>query len=319
MSEQSPHRAGHVAIVGRPNAGKSTLLNAALRQKLSIVSPKAQTTRARLLGVYNGPEVQIAFIDTPGHHEAWSPLNRAMVHVAEQAVDEADVVLLLVDVEPAVKALAEGKPPLSKGEKVLLERIQAAGKPCVLALNKVDRVHRPLVLPVIAEWAKQAEFAAVVPLSALRGANLDAVLSELTRALPERSPLYPEDVLTDRTERFLVAELIREKLFTHLQDELPYQLAVEIEVFDESERESARPRVRIAARVLVERDSQKAIVIGKGGTMLKRVGTEARKDIAQLLDARVHLDLHVSVRESWSQDARAIAALELGQSPRSLD
>lgn len=311
MSESPPSVAGTVAIVGRPNAGKSTLLNTALRQKLSIVSAKAQTTRGRLLGVYHAPGVQIGFIDTPGHHEAWSPLNRAMVQVAEQALDEADAVLLLIDAQPAARALNEGRSILSKGERVLVERIRAAGKPCVLALNKVDRVQRPLLLPILAAWAEAHPFAALVPISALKGTQVPVLLDELRKVLPAAPPLYPEDTLTDRSERYLVAELVREKLFMHLKEELPYSVAVEIEVFDESEREATPARVRVAARIWVERDSQKAIVIGRGGEMLKRIGTEARKDIAGLLDARVHLDLHVAVREGWSQDPGVIQRLEL--------
>ncbi len=305
MSEDKPHRCGYVGIVGRPNAGKSTWLNCVLGQKISITSPKAQTTRNRVMGIYNAEGVQAILVDTPGHHEAWTDLNKVLVHTAENALGDVDVVLLLVDLVPAAKAAKGGKSILSKGERVLLERIREAGHPVVLGLNKMDAVRADWMLPVVESWQEEGEFAAVVPLSALKGHGADTLLSEVLALLPEHPPLFPTDQVTESTERFVVAEIIREKLFRNLRKEIPYATAVEVETFDEARREKGKkPLVKIRAKIFVERDSQKGIVIGKKGASLKRIGTHAREDIEALLGCKVHLELFVKVVADWSENPR---------------
>ncbi len=302
-------RCGYIGIVGRPNVGKSTFLNRVLDQKVSITSAKPQTTRNRVVGIYNAPGVQAILVDTPGHHDARSELNRRMVRTAEAALAEVDVALLMIDMIPAARQARSGKELLSQGERVLLEQVQAAGIPCVLALNKVDAVEPELCLPVIDAWRQLHDFVAVVPFSAQTGEGAPALLQALVEQLPEHPPFFPDDQLMDTSERFVVAEIIREKLFHLLQDELPYSVAVEIEAFDEQQREEARPFVRIGARILVERPSQKGIVIGRGGQMLKRVGTLARKDIQRILGCGVHLDLFVAVEPNWTRNKRILRDL----------
>ena len=307
----SSFRCGYVAIVGRPNAGKSTFLNKALGQKVSITSRKAQTTRNRIIGILNREDAQVVLVDTPGHHEAWSRINKAMVREVDAALSEVDAVLLLVDLVPAVKAAKAGKAVLSKGDEVLLERCAATKRPVVLGLNKIDLVPQEWALPVLSKWAEVHDFHAIVPMSALNGLNADAAMEELVQVLPEHPPVFPDDQLMDATERFLVAEIIREKLFHNLDQELPYSVAVVVEDFDESERDTPDRRVRILAVILVERSSQKGIVIGKGGSMLKRVGTQARKELNRILGARVHLELHVRVQKDWTNSARVLKDLGL--------
>ncbi len=298
------HRCGYVGILGRPNAGKSTWLNQVLGQKISITSSRPQTTRNRVAGIYNSEGVQAILVDTPGHHKAWTGLNQALVNAAESALADVDVVLFLVDLVPAVEAAKAEKLVLSKGERVLLELIEQSGKPCVLGLNKIDVVHPDWMLPVVEAWQAEAEFAAVMPISALDGRGAQALLDELVGLLPEHPPLFPSDQVSESTEKFVVAEIVREKLFRHLRKEIPYSTAVEVETFDESQREGGKPIVRIRARILVERDSQKGIVIGKKGANLKKVGTQAREDIQKLLGCKVHLELFVKVVSDWSNNPR---------------
>ena len=306
----TPHRFGTAALVGRPNVGKSTLLNRVLGQKVSITSPKAQTTRTRVVGIYTGPNEQIVLLDTPCHHEAWSPMNRSMVRAAEGALAEVDVVVLLVDLEPAAHQAQADRPVLSVGEEVLLNRVLQEGKPVILALNKADAIHPAWALPVIEAWRAKHEFLAIVPFSARTGLGVETLLAEIRGALPEGPQGYNPELVTDQPERVIVAELIRERLFHHLQRELPYSIAVEIERFDETERES-EGKVQIFARILVERTSQRAIVLGKGGSMIKKIGTEARLEINKLLDARTHLELHVTVQPDWTRKPRQLRELGL--------
>lgn len=310
----TPHRCGYVGIVGRPNTGKSTLLNRVLGQKISITSKKAQTTRNRVVGILNEDGYQAILVDTPGHHEAWSSLNKALVREVEKTLQEVDVVCLLVDLLPAIHAAKKGKAILSKGEEILLAACAQTGVPIVLGLNKADVVEPQWILPVIAAWQAAGELAEVVPLSALKGEGVDALMNELVTRLPEHPAYFPKDQLMDGSERFVVAEIIREKLFHLLDQELPYSVAVELLTFEEEERDGDRPLVRIFARILVERPSQKGIVIGKGGAMLKQIGTLARKEIQQLLDCRVRLDLHVKVIKDWTRNPRVLR--ELGLDPR---
>jgi GTP-binding protein Era len=305
-------RAGTVALVGRPNAGKSTLLNAVLGEKLAITSPKPQTTRQRIVGVRTTADAQYVLVDAPGIHPARSRLNRAMVGAATTAMRDVDVICLVVDSTKAVAALRANKAALSRGDAAVAKMVEDArpGR-IVVALNKVDQVEKAWLLPLVDAWAKRLPGAAIVPISALRRDGLDALLGEWRAGLHEGPPLYPDDVLTDQSERFFVAELIREKIVKLTEQELPYATAVEIEQFDESQREGRYPRVEIFARILVERESQKGIVIGKRGSRLKKIGTLAREDIEKLLGVHVRLDLHVVVREEWTDDPRVLRTLGL--------
>lgn len=301
-------RCGYVGIFGRPNTGKSTFLNRVLGQKVSIVSHRPQTTRNRVVGIHTTDEVQAILIDTPGHHDAHGELNRRIVKAAEAALDDVDVVLLLADVTRSVHQAKAERAILSKGEEILLERIADRGKPVVLGLNKVDAVDKEWVLPVIDAWSQVGTFEAIVPFSALKGKNHLDVLEACTSRLPEGPPLFDEDQLMDNSERFVVAELVREKLFHTLRDELPYQTAVEVESFVEDER-GGKPFVSIACRILVERASQKGIVIGKRGATIKKIGSTARHDIERLLNCRVHLELFVAVEPNWSRNPRVLSSL----------
>jgi GTP-binding protein Era len=288
--------AGTVAILGRPNVGKSTLLNRIVGEKLAIVTPKPQTTRNRIAGVYNSEaRGQIVFVDTPGVHGARGGLNRFMVDEALAVIPDVEAALLVVD----AATQRPGEP-----EDALLRGLAEARCPVVLAINKVDTVKsKPALLPLLETWAKRPELRAVVPISAKRGTNVDRLVNELWPLLPEGPPLYGPDMLTDRTERFLVAELIREQLFLALRQEVPYALAVVIENWEE------RPQgdVVISATIIVERESQRAIVLGRGGAMIRQVGTAARGAIADLLQRQAHLKLHVKVDAGWTTSPEALA------------
>lgn len=298
-------KAGFVSLVGRPNAGKSTLLNWFAGQKLAIVSDKPQTTRHRIVGVRNRPGAQIVFIDTPGIHKPMHRMNRRMVETATDTLREVDVVVLVVD--------ATTRP--GAGDRFVLDLVQRAKTRAILALNKVDRVRKPDLLPIIEHYAREADFAAVVPVSATTGDGVERLEQEIVAALPEGEPLYPDDYLTDQTERTLAAELIREKVLHHTRDELPYTTGVVIEQFNESP--GAGGLTRIHAAILVESDSQKPIVVGRGGAMIKRIGTEARRDLEEMLGGRVFLDLHVKVRGDWRDDERILDEMGLGGRRRS--
>jgi GTP-binding protein Era len=291
--------------------GKSTFLNRVLGQKLSITSPKPQTTRNSVVGIHNAEGVQAIFVDTPGHHEAWSGLNKSMVKIAETTTSEVDVVLLLVDLVPAVAQVKQEKQALSAGEEALVALISKGGKPVVLGLNKIDAVDREWALPVIQAWTDAGAFKSVVPFSALDGEGVDRLLEEVLAHLPEHPAYFPADQLSESSERFVVSELIREQLYRLLEKELPYATAVQIEAFDEERRTSGKPVVVIHARILVERGSQKGIVIGKGGQMLKRIGSSARRDIEKLLGCKVHLKLFVKVSKDWSENPRILRELGL--------
>jgi GTPase len=283
-------KAGLVALVGRPNAGKSTLLNRFAGQTLAIVSDTPQTTRHRIVGVRNVPGGQLVLLDTPGLHKPLYRMNRRMMHTAADALREADVGVLVAD--------ATERP--GAGQTFALELVRQAGVPVILALNKIDRVHKPRLLPVIDRYARAVDFRAIVPVSALTGDGVSALEAQILAALPEGEPLYPEQYLTDQTERSLAAELIREKVLRHTRDELPYTTAVVIDRFEEPADASAP--TRIFASILVDQASQKPIVVGRGGAMIKRIGSEARRDLEGMLGGRVFLDLHVKVREDWRDD-----------------
>jgi GTP-binding protein Era len=298
-----------VAIVGRPNVGKSTLLNRVLGEKIAIVSPRPQTTRTRILGVWNGTDAQIAFFDTPGLHRAQGALNRRMVEVGLSTLSEVDVVLLLVEAGTG----PGGKVEVGEATRWIIEEVARRGKPAVLGVSKMDRAPREALLPVIAAYKDLHAWTEVVPFSAISGENVDDLLRTLAKLVPEsEAPLFPLDVLTDQAERQIAAEYIREQVMVRTREEIPYSAAIAVDEFDEAERETGRRGlVRIDATIFVERESQKGIIIGKRGTMLKEIGTGAREGIERLLGCKVFLQLRVRVEERWSERAEALKRLGL--------
>jgi GTP-binding protein Era len=306
--QPEPFRSGYIAIVGRPNVGKSTLLNRVLGEHVAIVTPRPQTTRTRILGIWNGEGVQIAFFDTPGLHRARGALNRRMVETALSTLGEVDAVLLLVEAGTG----PEGRVEIGEATRWIASVVAKSGKPAVLGVSKMDRAPRPTLLPVIAAYRDLHGWAEIVPFSALTGENVDALLGALGRALPDsEAPLFPPDVLTDQAERQLAAEYVREQVMSLTRAEVPYSAAVEVEEFDESERREGGGLVRVSAVIWVERESQKGIVIGKGGAMLKRIGTRARERLERLLACKVFLRLTVKVEERWSERDAALKRLGL--------
>jgi GTP-binding protein Era len=292
--------AGTVAILGRPNVGKSTLLNQIVGQKLAIVSSKPQTTRNRILGVWNGPAGQIVFVDTPGVHAARNALGHFMLDEALGAVEGVDAALLVVTPPQSAQAVK-----LAPEERRILDLLRQAGKPVVLAINKVDTVKdKPSLFPVLTAWQELASFTALVPVSARRGSGVPGLLAELAKVLPEGPALFSPDMLTDRTERFLAGELIREQLFAALKQELPYATAV---VVDNWEERPDRNDVVIDASIVVERDSQKIIVVGKGGAMIRDIGSRARIEVSEMLGRAAHLRLHVKVAPEWTSSSNTLA------------
>ncbi|MCR4438557.1 MAG: GTPase Era [bacterium] len=285
---QLPHKVGYVVLVGRPNVGKSTLVNALLQFKLSIVTPKPQTTRHRILGILSEPGCQVIFLDTPGLIQPRHALQAAMMRAAERAMAEADIVVVLLDVSA----------PLEEEDFQTLEQVKARNKPLLIALNKIDLVNKANLLPVIDQLAQRFPETEIIPISALHRDGLDDLKTAIVQRLPEGMPLYPEDQLTEHPERFFVAEIIREKIFERYGEEIPYATAVQIEEF----KERAGGKDFISARIVVERPSQKAILIGKGGQALKEVGKAARAEIEQFLGRPIFLKLWVAVREKWRSD-----------------
>jgi len=294
----SGFRSGFVALAGRPNVGKSTLLNAFVGQKLSIVTPRPQTTRNRLIGLLQLPDAQIAFVDTPGLHLGQRrALNRAMNRTAAAALGDSDLVLLVLE---ALKWTDE--------DELALERIRDAHRPVIAVVNKVDRVHpRERLLPYMAQLATRHEFRQIVPISARRGSNLDDLKRVIVAELPVGEAMFPADQLTDRSRDFRITEAIREKLTLELVEELPYGIAVEIEQIETRED----GQLRVAAVIWVDREGHKPIVIGADGSRLKRVGRAARLELNHLLGGRFHLTLWVKVREDWADDVRALQQLGL--------
>ncbi|HEY4365921.1 MAG TPA: GTPase Era [Steroidobacteraceae bacterium] len=294
-SSTQPFRCGFAAIVGRPNVGKSTLLNALLKQKVSIVSPKPQTTRHRILGILTGAESQIVFVDTPGLHAGGSrAMNRHMNRAAVTSLNDADVNVLVIE---ALRWVDE--------DQRILEQLVQRGQPIVAVVNKVDRVTpRERLLPFIEELSRKAPFAQIVPTSGLKGSNLEALPQLIAKLLPESPPHFPLDQLTDRSPQFQASEIVREKLTLRLHQELPYGLTVEIERFAEEDG-----RLMVNAIIWVERTGQKAIVIGQGGEQLKEVGRAARIEMSKLLGRSVHLELWVKVKENWSDSEAALRQL----------
>ena len=288
-------RAGFVAIIGRPNAGKSTLLNHLVGQKVAIVTSKPQTTRNRIQGIVTRPEGQIVLIDTPGLHDASSVLNRQMMREVSAALEGIDVLLMIID---ATRTMPHA-------DQMLLDRAKRYESKTILALNKIDKLPKPKLLPLLQEFAKAFPFAALVPISALTGSGLDALLDEIFKELPENDNFFPEDQVTDQPERFLAAEIVREKAIQLTYHEVPHALAVFVDKFEET------PKIlRIEMTLHVERDSQKKILIGRKGEMLKKVGTEARKELETLLGTKIYLGLFVKVVEGWRDNPSKVRELD---------
>src|SRR5512143_535864 len=293
-------RSGFVSIIGRPNAGKSTLLNALVGEKVAIVTHKPQTTRNRIQGFVNvaakkgRPAGQIIFIATPGIHKPNTPLNRQMMREVHDALESRDLVLLIVDVTQRFGA----------GDRFSLDLLKRAGGPAFLLLNKIDVVEKGKLLPIIAEWSRQHEFKEIIPISARKGDGLELLVDKVVENLPEGPRYFPKDQLTDQPERFLTAEIVREKVLFETAEEVPYATTVTVERFEEEPK-----LTRIAAIIYVERDGQKKIVVGRRGEMIKRIGTEARIEIERLLGTKVFLELFVKVAPNWRESRRFLEEL----------
>ncbi|HHL40879.1 MAG TPA: GTPase Era [Deltaproteobacteria bacterium] len=286
-------RSGFISIIGRPNVGKSTLLNAVIGEKITIVSAKAQTTRNRIRGVKHLPHAQIIFVDTPGIHRRSGTLNVFMVREALSAMTDVDGVIFMVDASA----------PVTDDDAFILGRLKKAGPPVVLVPNKIDRVEKPALLPLIERYGALFPFREVVPVSALKGDGVEELVEVLVELLPEGPRYFPEDMTTDQPERFLAAEIVREKVFAFTHQEVPYSVAVVTESFSE---DPERGLISIEAVINVERDSQKGIIIGRKGEMLKRIGTAARRELEGLLGAKVFLRLFVRVTKDWTRNVRAL-------------
>ena len=296
-------RAGFASLIGRPNAGKSTLLNLFVGAKLAIVSDKPQTTRNRIVGVRNvaGERPgQVVFVDTPGIHRPLHRMNARMVDLALDTIRDVDVLVLVLDASVGTGA----------GDRYVLGLVERASIPVVAALNKIDLIAKQRLLPLIDWYRRQREFAALVPVSARTGDGCERLLSAVLEALPAGEPLYPDDYLTDQPERVLVAEAVREKLLRHTRAELPFSTAVVVDRFEEAGQDGI---MRVFCSILVERSSQKAIVIGRRGSLLRQIGTEARADLERFFAARLYLDLHVRVRAGWREDERVLDDLGMAR------
>jgi GTP-binding protein Era len=284
-------RSGYVALIGRPNAGKSTLLNYLVGEKIAAVSNKPQTTRHRIQGIVTRDEGQIVFVDTPGVHKPGYLLNRRMMAAVHDAILSVDLVILLRDASVST----------GNGDRFVLDLVKESGKPSILVLNKIDKIkEKHLLLPLIEFYSKEYEFAEIVPISALKGDSVDNLLTQIVKHLPEGERIFAEDELTDQPMRTIVAEMVREKILASTGEEIPYVTAVVTEKWDDSD--PVQPRIYCA--IYVERDSQKGIIIGKGGAKLKKIGTEARADIERLLGTQIHLQLFVKVVSDWRNQAK---------------
>ena len=300
----APFKSGTVALIGRPNAGKSTLLNRLIGQKLAIVSDKPQTTRARVRGVKNytaterAPGGQIVFVDTPGIHKATHRLNARMVNTALDTMRDVDVVALVVD--------AAVKP--GPGDRFMLDVLKQLKTPTILVLNKVDLIKKTRLLPLLESYRESHPFAEFVPLSAVDGTNVDVLEQLFLKYLPEGEPLYPPEYLTDQTERFFAAEIVREQVLRFTHDELPFSTTVVVDQFEEPGEDGI---TKLYCTILVDRESQKPIVVGRAGAMIKAIGTAARAEMQHLFERRVYLDLHVKVKAEWRDDERVLDDIEL--------
>lgn len=292
MSEAQKFRSGFISIIGRPNVGKSTLLNALLGEKIAIISDKPQTTRNRIQGIVSRPDAQLVFIDTPGIHKPQHRMNEAMVESALATFKEVDIILFMV----------EAGPP-GAGDRFIIETLSGVATPVFLIINKIDLVKKETLLPLIEEYRGLYSFAEIFPVSALLG-DLGGLVEAIISRLPEGPKYFPEDELTDQPQRFIISEFIREKIFTLTRDEVPYSTAVVIEDMKEEPG-----LIRVHAVIYVERESQKGIIIGKGGELLKKIGTLAREDAERLLGCRMYLKLWVKVKKDWREDERMLKSL----------
>lgn len=288
-------KSGFIAILGRPNVGKSTFFNTVCGEKISIVANKPQTTRNRITGIKNLPDGQLIFLDTPGIHRPKSALNRAMVQAAQDTIGDADVLLMMIEADARI-----GEQDLFLIESLRQAEVQA---PVYLAINKIDRIEKPLLLPLIDQASKLYDYREIFPISALKNEGLDELIESLKNELPEGPQLFPEDMVTDATERFIAGEFIREQITLLTSQEIPYASAVTVEAFKEDE---VKNLIRISATITVEKESQKAIMIGKKGAMLKQIGTEARISMENLFGAKVFLELFVRVKKDWSSSDKLL-------------
>lgn len=295
MPDGPPIKSGFVAIVGRPNVGKSTLINALVGAKVSIVTPVPQTTRNRILGIVNRPNAQVVFMDTPGIHKPLSRLNDQMMAFVRQALEDRDMVLLIVDASTK----------FGKGDQFAVELLKQYAPKTILLLNKIDSIQKTRLLPLIDLYSKLHEFEEIFPISALQGDGLPEMLEAVIKRLPEGPQFFPPDLYTDQPERFLASEIIREKVIRHTHQELPYVTAVLIDAFEESETIT-----RMYATIVVEKESQKPIVIGAGGARIKQIGTEARHELEKLFPPKVFLELFVKVEPHWRDNRAMVAALD---------
>jgi len=293
-------KAGLVSFIGRPNAGKSTLLNRLVGTKLAIVSDKPQTTRNRILGVKNYPDAQVVFLDTPGIHRPLHRMNVRMVDAAVDTIREVDVLGLVIDVT---------EPP-GKGDRFVLDLVKNATAPVFLILNKIDQTKKSRLLPLMKQYSELGTFAEIVPISAATGDNVDRLERAIIDRLPEGDPMYPADYLTDQPERFFAAEMVREQVLRFTHAEIPFSSAVIIDRFEEPEPPSRL--LRIYCTIVVDRQSQKPIVLGKGGDMIKKIGTAAREELERFFDMKVFLDLHVRVKAEWREDETVLSDIGLG-------
>ena len=291
------YKSGFVAVIGRPNVGKSTLINKIIGQKVAITSDKPQTTRSRIQCILTQDDAQIIFLDTPGIHKPKFKLGEYMLKAAEGTLKEVDAIFFVIDATEK----------FGGGERYILERLSATTKPVILVVNKVDLIDREKILPIIAEYSARRDFAAVVPISATEGINVDALIAEAKNFLPDGVQYYPADMITDQPERLIVAELIREKILLATQDEVPHSIAVDLEELTTRDNGT----IFIRATIYVERDSQKGILIGKRGAMLKQIGAAARPEIEMLLGAKVFLDLWVKVKRDWRNSIGALQSFGL--------
>jgi GTP-binding protein Era len=293
-------KAGFISFIGRPNAGKSTLMNRLVGAKLAIVSDKPQTTRTRILGVRNYPGAQVVLLDTPGIHRPLHRMNVRMVDAAIETIGEVDILGLVVDASE----------PSGKGDRFVVDLVKDVKAPVFLILNKIDLIRKSRLLPIIDRYRQEGDFAEIVPISASKGENVDRLERAIVDHLPEGERLYPADFLTDRPERFFAAEIVREKLLQFTHAEIPFASAVVIDKFEEAGGDP--PLLKLYCTIVVDRESQKPIVVGKGGEMVKRIGTAAREELERFFSSRVYLDLHVRVKSEWREDDRVLTELGLG-------
>jgi GTP-binding protein Era len=294
-------KSGFVSFIGRPNAGKSTLLNRIVGTKLAIVSDKPQTTRTRILGVRNYPDAQVVFLDTPGIHRPLHRMNVRMVDVALETIRDVDVLGLVLDVAEKV----------GKGDRYVLDLVKDVKIPVYLILNKIDLIKKTRLLPLLDQFGREERFAEIIPVSAATGENVDRLERAIIERLPEGQPLYPDDYLTDQPERLMAAEIVREKLLQFTHAEIPFSSAVLVDRFEEPPSEGGL--LKLYCSIVVERESQKAIVVGKGGDMIKRIGTAAREELERFFSTHVFVDLHVRVAADWRDDERVLH--DIGVSP----